>query len=89
MRMRSGSNSSSLRWEMHGCAFWCETEKIGLKTMEGPTSQGSIRIVKDPGNRPGEDSGATGGLKVSRNAVSPFNDFTVRDIATPGQSGRR
>lgn len=50
--------------------------------MDGPTSQGSIKIVKDPGKSPGEDSGATGGLKVRRNAVSPFNDFTVRDIAT-------
>jgi hypothetical protein len=56
-------------------------EKIELRMMEGPTSQGSIRIVKDPGKRPGEDSGATGGLNVSRNAVSPFNDLTVRDIA--------
>lgn len=52
-----------------------------LKMIDGPTSQGSIRIVKDPGKRPGEDSGATSGLNVSRNAVSPFKDFTVRDIA--------
>lgn len=71
---------------MHGWAFWCEMEKMELRMMEGPTSQGSIRIVKDPGKSPGEDSGATGGLKVSRNAVSPFNDFTVKDIATPVQS---
>lgn len=79
--MRSGSYSSSFRCEMHGCAFWCEMEKIELRMMDGPTSQGSIKIVKDPGKRPGEDSGATGGLKASRNAVSPFNDFTVSDIA--------
>jgi hypothetical protein len=56
-------------------------EKNELSMMEGPTSQGSMRIVKDPGKSPGELSGATGGLNVSRNAVSPFNDFTVKDMA--------
>lgn len=54
--------------------------------MDGPTSQGSIRTVKDPGKSPGDDCGASSGLNVSRNAVSPFNDCTVRDIATHGLS---
>ena len=45
-----------------------------------PVNQGSMRIVKEPGNNPGEEMGAIGGEKVRRNAVSPFIDFTVNDM---------
>ena len=41
---------------------------------------GRMRTVKDPGKSPGEDTGATGGEKVSRKAVSPLRDLTVKDI---------
>lgn len=47
--------------------------------------QGSTRMVKEPGNSPGEDSGATGGLKVRRKEVSPLSDLMVRDMATRTQ----
>lgn len=53
--------------------------------IDGPTSQGSSRIVKDPGNRPGEDSGATGGLKTSKKDVSPFSDLTDSDMVADTQ----
>jgi hypothetical protein len=39
-------------------------------------------MVKEPGNIPGEDSGAAGGSNVSRKEVSPFNDLIVSDIFT-------
>jgi hypothetical protein len=50
--------------------------------IEGPTIHGSTRIVNDPGKRPGDESGATGGLKMRRKDVSPFSDLMVRDMAT-------
>ena len=40
----------------------------------------SSRIVKEPGNNPGDDSGAAGGSNVRRKEVSPFNDLTVSDM---------
>ena len=49
-----------------------------LRMVAAPTSQGSMRIVKEPGKRPGDESGAIGGLKVSKKAVSPFSDLHVR-----------
>lgn len=49
--------------------------------IDGPTSHGSKSIVKDPGNNPGDDNGATAGLKTSKNDVSPFSDLTDSDIA--------
>jgi hypothetical protein len=53
-----------------------------LKIIEGPTIHGSTKIVNEPGNRPGEDSGATGGWKMRRKEVSPFRDLMVSDIAS-------
>lgn len=47
----------------------------------------STKIVKEPGNRPGDDSGAAGGSKVRRNEVSPFRDWTERDMAAQGKYG--
>jgi len=38
--------------------------------------------VNEPGNKPGDESGATGGLKMRRKEVSPFNDLIVKDMAT-------
>jgi hypothetical protein len=72
--------SSSLRWVMHGRAFCSEWEKMEFSIMDGPTSQGSSSIVKEPGNNPGDDSGAIGGLNTRRKDVSPFNDFTDSDM---------
>jgi hypothetical protein len=40
----------------------------------------SSRIVKEPGNNPGDDSGAAGGSNVRRKEVSPFNDLTMSDM---------
>ena len=57
-----------------------------LRMIDGPTSQGSSRIVKEPGKRPGEEMGATGGLKTRRKEVSPFSDLTDSDMATYTQS---
>jgi hypothetical protein len=57
--------------------------------MDGPTSHGSIKIVNDPGKRPGEESGATGGLNVRRKDESPFNDLTDRAIAMHTHSADR
>jgi hypothetical protein len=79
--MISGSWSSSFREAMQGAAFCSETEKTELSIVAGPVSQGSMRMVKEPGNRPGERRGATGGEKVSRKAVSPLRDCKVRDMA--------
>lgn len=70
---------------MHGRAFCSEWEKMEFRMMDGPTSQGSSRTVKEPGKRPGEDSGATGGLKTSKKEVSPFKDLTDSDIAAHTQ----
>ena len=80
--MMSGSSSRSFRDEMHGVPFCSEAENMELKIVAEPTSHGSIRIVNEPGNRPGDESGATGGEKTSRNVVSPFNALTVSDMLT-------
>lgn len=48
----------------------CTIEDAILKDLR------STRIVKEPGNNPGDDSGAAGGSKVRRKEVSPFNDST-------------
>jgi hypothetical protein len=66
---------------MHGHAFCSEREKMEFSIMDGPTSHGSSSIVKEPGNNPGDDSGATGGLNTRRKEVSPFNDLTDKDMA--------
>lgn len=50
--------------------------------MEGPVIHGSTSIEKEPGNRPGDESGATGGLKMRRNEVSPLSDLMVNDMST-------
>ena len=50
--------------------------------IDGPTIHGSTKIVNEPGNKPGDESGATGGLKMRRKEVSPFNDLIVKDMAT-------
>jgi hypothetical protein len=78
MMTRSGSCSSSSSDDIHGFVFCSEMENMLLSMVAAPTSQGSMRIVKEPGNRPGEESGAIGGLKVSKKAVSPFSDLHVR-----------
>lgn len=70
---------------MHGCFFCSEMEKNELRIMDGPTNHGSTRIVNEPGNSPGEDSGAIGGLNMSRKEVSPLSDLTVKDMATRAQ----
>lgn len=67
---------------MHGCDFCWEIEKIELSMIDGPTSQGSIRMVKEPGNKPGDETGATGGLKTRRNEVSPLSDLTDSDMVS-------
>jgi hypothetical protein len=64
-------------------------EKMLLRMVAEPTSHGSMRIVKEPGNRPGDDIGAIGGLKVSKKAVSPFSDLHVRLMAAQNGSCRR
>jgi hypothetical protein len=61
-------------------------EKMELRMTEGPTIQGSTSIVKDPGNKPGDESGATGGLKMRRKDVSPLSDLMVKDMATDAGS---
>jgi hypothetical protein len=53
--------------------------------MEGPTIHGSTKIVKEPGKRPGDESGATLGVKVRRKEVSPFSDLMVKAMATQPQ----
>lgn len=55
-------------------------ENFGLRILAEPDSHGSIRMVKDPGKRPGEERGAIGGVKVRRKVVSPLRAFTVRDM---------
>jgi hypothetical protein len=77
----SGSWSSSFNEEMHGAVLCSDMENMVLRMVAGPVSHGSMRMVKDPGKRPGEDTGATGGEKVSRKAVSPLRDRTVNDMA--------
>lgn len=79
--MISGSCSKSLKDEMHGVVFCSEMENLVLRMVAAPVNHGSMRTVKDPGNSPGDESGATGGEKVSRKAVSPLRDFTVNDMA--------
>jgi hypothetical protein len=79
--MMSGSCSNSFKEEIQGLVFCSETEKKLLKIVAAPVSQGSIRMVKEPGNSPGEDKGAIEGEKVSRKDVSPLSDCTVNDIA--------
>lgn len=74
---------------MQGCAFCSEMEKMEFRIMDGPTSHGSQRMVKDPGKRPGEESGAMGGLKTRRKHVSPFSDLTDSDMATFSHSAQR
>jgi hypothetical protein len=54
--------------------------------MDGPTIHGSTSMVNEPGNKPGEASGAAGGSKTSRKEVSPFSDLTVRDMAVGAQN---
>jgi hypothetical protein len=88
MRIRSGSCSSSSREVMHGFVFCSEMEKTVLRMVAGPVSHGSRRMVKDPGNKPGEDTGAAGGEKVRRKAVSPFSDCTVKDMAARSRRGQ-
>jgi hypothetical protein len=66
---------------MHGWLFCSECEKIELKMIEGPTIHGSTKIVKEPGNKPGDESGATAGPNIKRNEVSPLSDLMVRDMA--------
>ena len=78
--MMSGSWSSSSKDEMQGCVLCSDTEKKLPRMVAGPVSQGSMRTVKEAGNRAGECRGVAGGLKVSRNAVSPFRDLTVSDM---------
>lgn len=78
----SGSCSKSFKEEMQGGVFRSEMEKMELKMVAAPVSQGSMRIVKEPGNRPGEERGATGGVNVKRKAVSPFKDRRVNDMTT-------
>jgi hypothetical protein len=82
IRIRSGSRSSSFKEEMHGWLFCSEWEKMELRMIDGPTIHGSTRTVNDPGKRPGDESGATGGLKMSRKQLSPFSDLMVKDMAT-------
>jgi hypothetical protein len=57
-------------------------EKTGLRIIEGPTIHGSTKMVNEPGKSPGEESGATLGVKVRRKELSPFSDLMVRDMAT-------
>jgi len=59
---------------MDGFARCSDREKIEFRMIDGPVSHGSTRMVKEPGNNPGDDSGAAGGSKVRRKEVSPFND---------------
>jgi hypothetical protein len=73
---------------MQGFDFCSDMEKMVLRMVAGPVSHGSRRMVKDPGNRPGEDTGAAGGEKVRRKAVSPFSDCTVKGMAARRQRGR-
>jgi hypothetical protein len=89
MRIKSGSCSSSSSEAIHGVVFCSEMEKMLLRMVAAPTSHGSMRIVKEPGNRPGDDIGAIGGLKVSKKLVSPFSDLQVRLIAARYGSCRR
>jgi hypothetical protein len=79
--MMSGSCSKSFKEAMQGLVFCSEMEKTVLRIVAGPVSQGSTRIVKELGNRPGDRRGASGGEKVSRKVVSPFRDCTVSDMA--------
>ena len=74
---------------MHGRAFCSEMENFEFRMMDGPTSHGSSRMVKEPGKVPGEASGAGGGRKTSRNDVSPLSDVTESDMAVHTQRVRR
>jgi hypothetical protein len=71
-----------LRDEIHGWLFCSECEKMELRMIEGPTIHGSTRMENEPGKQPGDESGATGGLNMSRNDVSPLSDLMVSDMAT-------
>lgn len=79
--MMSGSSSSSFSEDIHGGAFRSVMENFGLRIWAEPESHGSMRTVNEPGNRPGEEIGATGGEKVRRNEVSPLRAFTVKDMS--------
>lgn len=53
------------------------------------TNLRSTRIVKEPGNKPGDDGGAAGGSNVRRKEVSPFKDCTESDMVDrSGSSGK-
>lgn len=74
---------------MDGFALCSECEKTELRIIDGPVSQGSTRIVKEPGNKPGDDGGAAGGSNVRRKEVSPFKDCTESDMVDrSGSSGK-
>lgn len=61
-----------------------EDTKMGLTTVMGPVNQGSMRMVKVPG----DDAGASGGVKVSKKVVSPFRDCTFSDMSSDSLSER-
>jgi hypothetical protein len=86
--MISGSCSSSFRDEIHGWVLCSDMEKKLPRIVAGPVNHGSTSIVKEPGKSPGDVSSATGGLNVSRKAVSPFSDFTVSDMVATGRVWR-
>lgn len=77
----SGSSSSSFKEDIHGWVLHSVMENFGLRIWAAPDSHGSIRMVKEPGNRLGGETGAMGGEKVRRNEVSPLRAFTVKDMS--------
>jgi hypothetical protein len=88
MRMMSGSWSSCFRDEIHGVLFCSEIEKILLRIVAGPVNHGSMSMVKEPGKRLGEETGALGGENVKRKAVSPFSDLTDKDMLETSERAR-
>lgn len=67
---------------MLGVALRSEYTSRGLMTVIGPVNQGSMRMVKDPG----DDAEASKGANVSRKHVSPFKDRAVSDmLKSPGR----
>lgn len=66
--------------DMQAGTFLVVYWNFGWSMHEGPDNQGSIRIVKEPGQVPLELAGAKDGAKVRRKVVSALRCFTTSDI---------
>jgi hypothetical protein len=75
----SGSGSSCKEDTQDG-VLRMEIENLECHIFDGPESQGSMRIVKFFGCRPGEGGSRWMGANVRRKEESPFRCLTVKDI---------